>query len=268
TYFKWQKSNIGGTIWTDMTGPGTSGIGTPVLVNGMYQYVTNLPTFWANASDSGTYYRVVVATTAANLSSNCAFKDGSATMVSAITCGVILNGSFTQFKAAVVDKKAYLTWSTANEENISHYTIERSRDGRTFVPLDNVTAKNLPFAYYNFTDQEELNGDHYYRLKMVQPDGLFKLSQIVLVSANNQFSVKNVQNPFRTQVLADVVMPEKGTINIVLHNDKGQQVKNYKKEGNRGYNQLLLEDLAALPNGMYFITFEYKNEFERRKLMH
>src|SRR5207344_73823 len=32
TYFKWQKSNVGGTIWSDMTGPGTSGVGTPVLI--------------------------------------------------------------------------------------------------------------------------------------------------------------------------------------------------------------------------------------------
>ena len=267
TYFKWQKSNVGGTIWSDMTGPGTSGVGTPVLVNGMYQYVTNLPTFWANAGDSGTYYRVVVATTASNLNTSCAYKDGSATMVSAITCGVILNGTFTQFRGTLNDKKAYITWSTANEENLSHYVIERSLDGRVFVPVANVTAKNLPFAYYNFTDPAEVNGNHYYRLKMVQPDGLFKYSSIVLVSAGSYFGVNHVQNPFSNQINADIVMPEAGAINIVLHNDKGQQLKMYKKELNKGYNQISLDGLSGLVNGMYFITFEYKNQFERRKLM-
>jgi hypothetical protein len=268
TYFKWQKSNVGGTIWTDMIGPGTSGIGTPVLVNGMYEYVTNLPTFWANAGDSGIYYRVVVATTLGNLNSNCAYKDGTSTMVSAITCGTILNGTFTQFRGTLTDKKAYLTWGTANEENIAHYTIEKSRDGRVFAPLDNVAAKNLPFAYYNFTDPEEVNGNFYYRIKMTQPDGLFKYSNIVLVSVNSSFGVNNIQNPFSSQVKADIVMPENGTVNIVLYNDKGQQVKIYKKEMNKGFNQVILDGLSGLANGMYFISFEYNNQFERRKLMH
>ncbi|RYG47690.1 MAG: hypothetical protein EOO01_14490, partial [Chitinophagaceae bacterium] len=75
-HFKWQRSNIGGTVWTDMTGPGTSGTGSPTLVNGMYQYITSLPPFLALPSDSGRYYRVIVATTAANLNStNCAYND-------------------------------------------------------------------------------------------------------------------------------------------------------------------------------------------------
>lgn len=267
THFKWQKSNVGGTIWTDMTGPGTSGVGTPVLVNGLYQYVTNLPTFWATAADSGIYYRVVVATTAANLNTNCAYKDGSATMVSAITCGVILQGNFTQFRGTLAGQKAYLTWNTANEENLSHYTIEKSRDGRVFVPVDNVAAKNLPAAFYNFTDPADINGDVYYRLKMVQADGLFKYSSIVLVSAHAYFGVINVQNPFGNQLRADIIMPEAGIVNTVLHNDKGQQVRIYKKELNKGYNQVTLDGLSGLPNGMYFIAFEYKNQFERRKLM-
>lgn len=267
TYFKWQKSNVGGTVWNDMTGPGTSGVGTPVLVNGMYQYVTTLPTFWATAADSGTYYRVVVATTAANLNSSCAYKDGSSTMVSAITCGVILNGTFTQFRGALADKKAYLTWSTANEENLSHYVVERSRNGWDFVPIANITAKNLPFAYYNFTDPDDVSGEHYYRLKMMQPDNLFKYSSIVLVSADSYFAVNNVQNPFNHQIQSDIVMPETGTVNIVLHNDKGQQVRSYKKQLNKGFNQVSLDGLSNLPNGMYFISFEYRNQFERRKLM-
>ena len=267
TYFKWQKSNVGGTIWTDMTGPGTSGVGTPVLVGGMYEYVTNLLTFWATAADSGTYYRVVVATTAANLNTVCAYKDGTSTMISAITCGVILNGSFTQFRGALNDKKATLSWSTANEENLSHYVIERSRNGRDYIPIGNVNARNIAAAHYNFTDPEEVNGDHYYRLMMVQPDGLFKYSSIVLLGSENYFAVNSVQNPFRHQILSEVIMPDNGTVNIVLHNDKGQQVKVYKKELKKGFNALVLDGLSGLANGMYFISFEYKNMFERRKLM-
>ncbi|RYZ43970.1 MAG: hypothetical protein EOP49_27610, partial [Sphingobacteriales bacterium] len=66
-HFKWQISNVGGTVWTDMTGPGTSGVGIPTVVNGQYQYVTNLPPFLAYPADSGKYFRVFVATTVSQL---------------------------------------------------------------------------------------------------------------------------------------------------------------------------------------------------------
>ncbi|HRD56408.1 MAG TPA: hypothetical protein PK504_00095 [Ferruginibacter sp.] len=267
TYFKWQRSNVGGTIWTDMVGPGTSGVGTPVLVNGMYQYVTTLPSFWATAGDSGVYYRVVVATTAANLSNDCAYSNGSSTMVSAVTCGVILQGNFTRFRGNLLGKKAQLHWETANEQGIAHYFVEKSRDGVNFEDIANINAQNISPAYYNFTDPDELNGNYYYRLKMVQPDGLFKYSNIISLGTQANFQVIGVQNPFNNEIKASVLMPQAGAINISLHNDKGQLIKRIKKDAGHGYNQLLIDGWSNLSNGLYFISFEYKGIVERRKLM-
>jgi hypothetical protein len=47
--------------------------------------------------------------------------------------------------------KNVLNWQTANETNVSHFTIERSFDGKTFEEIGNVTAKNRA-ADYEFTD--------------------------------------------------------------------------------------------------------------------
>jgi len=268
TYFKWQKSNVGGTVWTDMTGPGTSGIGTPVLVNGMYQYVTNLPSFWATGADSGIYYRVVVATTAANLSNNCAYNNGSATMVSAITCGIILQGNFTRFRGNLVNKKAQLHWETGNEQNLSHYIIEKSRDGIDYTAIGRLDAQNISPAFYNFTDNEEINGTCYYRLKMVQPDGLYKYSNTVALGTANTFLITGIQNPFKNNIKATVVLPETATLNILLHNDKGQQVKGWKMMLENGTHLLNLDGLSSLASGLYFISFEYKGITERKKLLH
>ncbi|MFT3979908.1 MAG: hypothetical protein QM687_05515 [Ferruginibacter sp.] len=267
TYFKWQKSNVGGTVWTDMTGPGTSGVGTPVLVNGMYQYVTTLPTFWATGADSGTYYRVVVATTATNLNNSCAYNNGSATMVSAITCGVILQGNFTRFRGSLVNRKGLLNWETDNEQGVSHYVVERSTDGTNFIPITNIPAKNISPAYYNFTDPLEVNGNHYYRVKMVQQDSLYKYSNIVLLGTSASFSVSGIANPFRNEIRANVTVPEAGTVNILLHNDKGQQVKGLKLMLEAGVHPVTLDGLSGLASGLYLVSFEYKGMTERRKLV-
>lgn len=267
TYYKWQRSNVGGTIWTDMAGPGTSGVGTPVLVNGMYQYVTTLPTFWATAADSGVYYRVVVATTAANLANECAYNNGSSTMIRAITCGVILQGNFTRFRGNLVAGKAKLNWETANEQGLSAYIVEKSVDGISFVGIATVPAQNREQAYYNFTDPEDINGNYFYRIKMMQPDGLYKYSNMLQLGNSASFTILSVQNPFKHQIAATLLMPQAATVNIQVHNDKGQQVKGFKLMLEKGVQPLVLDMPASISSGLYYISFEYQGQIERRKLM-
>lgn len=266
-HFKWQKSNVGGTIWTDLTGPGTSGIGSPVLVNGLYQYVTALPPFMASGADSGTYYRVVVATTAANLANNCAYKDQSSTMIRAVTCGIILNAGFTQFKAVVAGKKTYLSWVTKGEQNIKKYEIEKSIDGINFAYIGTVNANNLTESFYNFTDPEDINGKVFYRLKMISEDDLIKYSNTIHLNSIMSFEVKNIQNPFVNKIAAEVELPDSGNVQVALYNDKGQQVKQFIKRMAKGGNELNIPELNNLPSGLYFLSVSYKNETYKRKLV-
>ncbi|RYF91952.1 MAG: T9SS type A sorting domain-containing protein [Chitinophagaceae bacterium] len=266
-HFKWQKSNVGGTVWTDLTGPGTSGVGSPVLVNGMYQYVTALPPFTATAADSGTYYRVVVATTASNLANNCSYRDQNVTMVRAITCGVILNGTFENFRGTVTNGKSFLSWNTRNEKDITHYEIERSADGVSFIPLGRLDARNTSEAYYNFTDPTALNGRQFYRLKMYSTSTMYKLSNIVELSKELAFKLNFVQNPFDDQIHADITVPEAGTANVKVYNDKGQNIKTMKLPVNKGTGKLMVNDLGHATPGVYFMQVEYKNQVQNKKLI-
>jgi len=266
-HFKWQKSNVGGIIWNDMTGPGTSGIGSPLFVNGMWEYVTNLPTFMANAADSGIYFRVLVATTAANLQNDCAYKDQSTTMIRAITCGIILQGDFTQFRGTLVGKQAYLSWTTAEEQQLAFYEIEKSRDGILFYPMAQLMAKNTPTASYNFTDPEPLNGKAFYRLRMIQLDGKFKFSQIIQLNSKSLFEVSNIENPFGNNLHINIELPEQGPVNIILNNDKGQRVKSFTQTLAKGKSKIAVPELNYLSSGIYFISVEFKHEIHRRKLV-
>jgi hypothetical protein len=63
---------------------------------------------------------------------------------------------------------ANINWTTENEINTDHYTVERSADGRTFTAMADVnsnTAASLQHAY-NWTDATPLPGTSYYRLKI------------------------------------------------------------------------------------------------------
>ena len=263
-YYKWQRSNVGGTIWTDI--PGASGSGLPIIINGQWQFVTNLAPFLATPADSGKYYRVIVATSAANLTGNCAYNDQSATMIRVINCGLLLATNFEQFKGQLVSEKGYLTWSASEETNIKNYDIEKSTDGITFNKISSVTAKNIAESFYNFTDPDNLNSDTYYRLKMNDADAVYKYSKVVHLGIAEDFEVKNIINPFRNSISMNVIVAKEGTLIITLHNEKGQLVKSLKVQINKGIDNIVLDNIEG-PTGVYFLSLDFNNKTIKRKLV-
>ncbi len=84
--------------------------------------------------------------------------------------------------------KNKLTWETADEVNVSHFDIERSRYGLKFEKLGELKSKgkNNATETYDFTDDNPLIVN-YYRLKMMDKDGTFDYSKTIAVS-NNQIN--------------------------------------------------------------------------------
>ncbi len=265
-YYKWQKSNVGGTVWNDMTGPGTSGVGSPTLVGGLYQFVAVLPPFLAYPADSGTYYRVILATTAANLANNCAYIDGSSTMVKVINCGTVLSAAFTQFRGQLTDKRSFLNWSTNNEEGLVDYEIEKSSNGNVFNRIASVPARNLAESYYNFTDPDPVYENTYYRLKMTDNEGRFKYSNMLLLSPQLKLELKSFNNPFSTEINTEVIIPDNGTLQLQLINDKGQSVKMMQQQVRKGLNEIKITEING-SGAVYFLIITYRNEVIRVKLL-
>ncbi|HXB42607.1 MAG TPA: T9SS type A sorting domain-containing protein [Puia sp.] len=90
----------------------------------------------------------------------------------------------TNFNVALNDNIANLTWSTALEVNFSHFAVQRSGDGRTWVSIGTVEGKNAPSgASYAFIDPSPLHGLNYYRLQAVDLDRNYRLSEVKLIRA-------------------------------------------------------------------------------------
>lgn len=269
-YYQWQVSNVGGTVWSNLFGPGTSGVGTPTLVGGYYQYITNLPPFIATYADSGKYYRVIVGTTAANLNSaSCAYTDGSATMLQIITCGVVLKGNFLQFRGNLNNNgNAFLNWNTQGEEDLAHYEVESSEDGISYRSIGILPAKNMPLVSYNFTDPETFTGNKYYRLKMVGNDvRTFKFSHAVLLGKSFQTKVKLVENPFSTRIKLDAIVPADVQIRLYLFDEKGRKLKENLSNLKKGLNQIYFDNLEGIVPGIYILSAEMPNENFRFKVV-
>ena len=82
------------------------------------------------------------------------------------------------------DKAVILSWSTEREINTKYFTIEKSFDQVSFIPLTNIIASGNAHTHdYHYTDRSSLNGISYYRLKMVDADGRFTYSKIIAIAA-------------------------------------------------------------------------------------
>ncbi len=73
-----------------------------------------------------------------------------------------------------------LSWTTSQEVNTSRFVVERSTDGRTFAPIGEVTAAgNTTSAKdYRYIDAAPNKGTNYYRLRMIDNDNAYKMSEI------------------------------------------------------------------------------------------
>ncbi len=81
---------------------------------------------------------------------------------------------------------AKLTWITANEKDVAGFEVERSEDGKNYNRISQVAAKGTASgeteATYSYTDATKPSVSKcYYRLKMLDIDGSYKYSNIVVI---------------------------------------------------------------------------------------
>lgn len=75
-----------------------------------------------------------------------------------------------------------LQWQVTDELNIKEYVVEKSLDGNNFYSLDKVAAQNSTASIKNYSckDNAISNSVFYYRLKVIDINGNFSYSNIVL----------------------------------------------------------------------------------------
>lgn len=135
-----------------------------------------------------------------------------------------------------------LNWNVQNEDNFSHYEIEISADARSFSTIGQVNASGK--QQYNFTNASPGTARSYYRLKMVDTDGRYTYSKVIMLL--NQDDTKTIiiyPNP----VSATLNISSRNKIkDIILTDATGRQVLH--AIGNSNTSSL---DIRQLLPGIY-----------------
>lgn len=187
-----------------------------------------------------------------------------------IYAGFVADGalpvSLITFDAQQKNGDVLLQWATSSEQNTSHFEIEHSKDGTRFSKIGNLYASgnSTPIKNYAFTDLNAANGDHLYRLKIVDSDGQFTYSEIAKVTVSGRSSLQIFPNPAK-DVLNIKVSGGNGNGMIQIFDLSGKKVK--EQPININGNSVLTIDISQLPKGVFNLKFTNQKNTEQVKFV-
>jgi hypothetical protein len=272
--YKWQRSTDAGNSWSDISG--ATGTSTPTWNGSAWEYITSytVPVSATTLSNAGDKYRVVVSTTAGNLSnSSCQVTDGvSQIALNVMDCGVVLNTDLLSFNGKLANNRSNLFWTTTREHEVLRYHVEKSLDGTNFTRIGTVNGRNNTSAennHYSFTDSSLLAGKTFYRIVITNPAGKMKFSRIIQLNTTSfdDFKVGIMTNPFQKDLQFDVTLNSDSKIKVALLNASGVPVRQKDFTAYNGVNYYALQDLQGLSQGIYILQIQNKDQTITRKLI-
>ncbi len=134
------------------------------------------------------------------------------------------------FSGRLENKFVSLKWSTSTELNSKYFDVEKSPDGTDFHSIGQVDAAGYSTVQRNYgMNDRQVNEYNYYRLKMVDIDGRFVYSKIILIkNPNAQQNVWVINNPFHSFIDVRFAKTPQQKIQVELLNMAGARV--YFKE--------------------------------------
>jgi hypothetical protein len=176
------------------------------------------------------------------------------------------------FTAALNNSNVDLRWTTAGEENLNNFIIERSIDGV------NYNQAAIVFAFGNTTENQNYNFPDpvanvqssiiYYRLRSVDVDGKSQLSQVRIIrigKQNGQINLIAYPNPASSELRITVpsVWQNKEVV-LEVFNTTGQRVKAIKS-GNVSQTETI--SVSELSNGIYIVKASCGSETAQQKFI-
>ncbi len=183
---------------------------------------------------------------------------------------ILLPVELTSFRGSVMEHYNILEWQTESEENAMVFLVERSLDGnRNFTEIGRVEAYGNSSVLRNYEQKDENPVSlAYYRLRIVDFDGTFEFSDVIVVERSkteiNQVEVFPV--PAEEEVTVLVHSRSEGRAILILSDFLGRKIKEEKIELKAGINHYTL-DWPEHETNFYYLTINNGKEKIAKKIL-
>ncbi|MEO6454541.1 MAG: T9SS type A sorting domain-containing protein, partial [Ginsengibacter sp.] len=234
--------------------------------SGVYDYTGNpligseidMRLFKRNANDVTNWTDV---TATQNTTDNTFTFEGTFTeyMLGSMSTGGPLPLRFVSFTGSKQISQNLLQWKTGNESNTSFFEVERRTNLLQFSQVGTVTAIGSGNNNYSFIDKNNIEGLHYYRLKIVDKNGSYTYSNILQLDQpdNLQFSV--FPNPAKKSVTI-AGLSHNGILSLM--NAEGKVLQKIKVT-----SQAIVIDISDYAGGTYLLKYQTGEKVTYQRLI-
>jgi hypothetical protein len=169
--------------------------------------------------------------------------------ISAINTYTALAVGTSAFIAESQQHSVGLKWTTATEQDLKFFTIQRSSDAADWTTIGQVAAagNNDNTIQYNFVDRQPLTGTNYYRLQEVDDNGAAIYSAVRNVNfAGSSIGISYYPNPVRDRLTI--------TSNSAIQSVTLTTLDGHTLQASDGFASGQSLDLSRYPFGVYFLV--------------
>jgi hypothetical protein len=176
------------------------------------------------------------------------------------------------FEAFLKDHKIELKWTVGAEYPISHFVVEKSLDGKSFVDFAVVYTRKSVDDNINYTFNDDAkdgrSATFFYRIRVVATDGKSKHSDIRLIrireEKSNDLKITVFPNPAVNDLSVSIPKEwQNKTVRVELFNSVGFLVKQ-SVITNASQTETIL--LNTLPKDFYIIRASCEREVAQEKI--
>jgi hypothetical protein len=155
--------------------------------------------------------------------------------------------SFTGFAGRGANDGNILNWTTANEQGIKDFSLERSYDAKAFDVIATLSPKGNTAAQsvYQYIDKTAGSARSFYRLKISELNRAYRYSDVVEITNHSNSNISVYPNPVHDKLYVSTGNADIDVVRITDMIGKTWDVKATAQPGT------LILDLGMLPNAMY-----------------
>lgn len=165
-----------------------------------------------------------------------------------------LNMTDINFNVIARDGSGFLSWNVVGEQDVRKYIVERSLNGADFLNIGDVASLGNTSGTnpYLFTDNGNLSGRQYYRIKIENVDGSIQYTEVKSINFDAQ-GLNVYPNPTSGLLNMELNLERSSEVQIELFNAVGQKIHSLMFNANAG-TLVRSIDLGQLTAGVYSYT--------------
>jgi Uncharacterized protein related to plant photosystem II stability/assembly factor len=163
-----------------------------------------------------------------------------------------------------------LKWEVTDDKDAARYELERKIDDGSYKRIATIASRNSTnLTAYSYNDDIRNTGgtNYYYRLKIVDRDGSYKYSNVVVLKITRPAGVEVLGNPVSAESRLRITLTSPQPVLFKLYDSKGSLVRTSKVNAPQGSSMHPISMFGVLPKGHYTLEVITKNERFTKRLI-